>query len=280
MSELDNVKKELFKNKEISEFCLKNKITDDQLLNSFPDLFLHKDNSEICKKCLGKKPCESKVENMQTVLTYDNSKIKVHYKDCPYIKKVSSGKLTFLNFNDNIGEEEVIISNERILILNDLQRFYNEYKKGKKVKGTYIYGNYGSGKTFLLINFAKKLVSEGLEVVFAYYPDLVRQIKSSIGNNIEEIIVNLKNVEILMLDDVGAENNTPFVRDDILGPILQYRMDNHLPVFMTSNHSIEFLGKHFMETYNETDKMKSERIIERILCIMNPVELTDKNYRK
>ena len=41
----------------------------------------------------------------------------------------------------------------------------------------------------------------------------------------------IKQAEVLILDDIGAEQSTPWVRDEILQVILQYRMQEDLPTF-------------------------------------------------
>ena len=38
-------------------------------------------------------------------------------------------------------------------------------------------------------------------------------------------------VPVLILDDIGSEMNTQWVRDEVLGPILQFRMLEELPTF-------------------------------------------------
>ena len=80
-------------------------------------------------------------------------------------------------------------------------------------------------------------------------------------------------------DDFGAESCSAFVRDEILGPILQERMNNHLPTFMTSNLDDDNLIDHLSETSKSTDVLRSTRIRARMQALMNFVELTGKNYR-
>ena len=82
-----------------------------------------------------------------------------------------------------------------------------------------------------------------------------------------------------MLDDVGAESNSAFIRDEVLGPILQYRLHENLPVCMTSNFSILELQNHFSATRDQIDLIKSARICERLRYLMSEVKLSDKNYR-
>ncbi|MDI5788502.1 hypothetical protein PO124_09190 [Bacillus licheniformis] len=41
----------------------------------------------------------------------------------------------------------------------------------------------------------------------------------------------VKSTPILMLDDIGAESMSSWVRDEVLGAILQHRMSQQLPTF-------------------------------------------------
>ena len=66
--------------------------------------------------------------------------------------------------------------------------------------------------------------------MLVYFPEFLREIKSSIqDNSIGEKIDAVKRVQVLMLDDIGAEAMSSFVRDDVLGAILQFRMLENLP---------------------------------------------------
>jgi primosomal protein DnaI len=127
---------------------------------------------------------------------------------------------------------------------------------------------------------AKELTKKQVKVIIVYYPDLVRTIKSYITtSNFEPLINRLKYIDVLMLDDVGAENNSGFIRDEVLGPILQFRRDANLPVCMSSNYDFDLLQKHFSETKEEINQTKSGRIIERIKSLMTPIKLDEKNHR-
>lgn len=69
-------------------------------------------------------------------------------------------------------------------------------------------------------------------------------------------------------------------RDEILGTILQYRMDSKLPTFFTSNLNKEELESHLANTKNGVDIVKSKRIIERINQLTEDMELISENRRK
>ena len=84
------------------------------------------------------------------------------------------------------------------------------------------------------------------------------------------------NVEILLLDDIGAEYLTEWSRDEILEPILNYRMENNLATFFTSNYSIDELEKHFSLGGNS---LRSRRILDRIKTLAKEVDLISESRR-
>ena len=82
-----------------------------------------------------------------------------------------------------------------------------------------------------------------------------------------------------MLDDIGAEEITPWVRDEVLGPLLHYRMVHKLPTFFSSNFNFEELEFHLSKTRQGAEITKASRIMERIKTITEDYELEGKNYR-
>lgn len=83
-----------------------------------------------------------------------------------------------------------------------------------------------------------------------------------------------------MLDDFGAETMSNWVRDEVLGAILQYRMAEQLPTFFTSNLGFNELTQHLALTQRgERDVVKAARIMERIKVIADPIVLDGDNRR-
>ena len=117
--------------------------------------------------------------------------------------------------------------------------------------------------------------------MIVYVPELFRELKSSIGDStLNEKLEAIKKEPILMLDDIGAESMSSWVRDEILGPILQFRMLDNLPTFFTSNYDFQGLEHHL--TYSqrgEEEKLKARRVMERIKYLAEPVRVTGKNRR-
>ena len=159
--------------------------------------------------------------------------------------------------------------------------FIHHYKKDRYYPGLYIYGKYSTGKSYLLSAIAQELAQKNVGVLFIYTPDLVRSIKQGMNEgNLEERINQLKQADVLMMDDIGGENMSSWFRDEVLVPVLQYRLSAKLPVFMTSNFEYVQLVEALAVTKDEMNRVKAARLIQRIKDLMTYVKLTQEHYHE
>lgn len=171
------------------------------------------------------------------------------------------------------------MNQERNALLTQAKTYVSAFQKGKFIKGLYIYGKYRTGKTYLLSAIANELIKKDVSIVFAYFPDLVRSIKQSLTDQtLEKKIKQLKSCDLLILDDLGAEHMTAWFRDEIFGPILQYRLSLGLSICISSNHKLADLHRLFTDTKDDIDKVKSMRIITRIIELTKEVKLNEERY--
>ena len=118
-----------------------------------------------------------------------------------------------------------------------------------------------------------------------YWPEYLRSLKASYGSSssdeFKEKYNEVKYAKLLLIDDLGAEGVTSWSRDEILGTILQYRMQEGLPTFITSNLNLKELEDHLsITTSNKSERVKAVRIIERIKQLTCDMEMISKNNRK
>lgn len=152
-------------------------------------------------------------------------------------------------------------------------------KKEPIKKGLFISGINGVGKTHMLAALAYEFYRQETKVVILFYPEFVRHAKS-MNDKSAKIIKYLQKVPVLMIDDIGAEMQTSTIRDEILLPILNSRMNNHLLTFFSSNFNLKDLEHHFkISQYGETEPMKAKRIIDRITTLTDYVEMLGENRR-
>lgn len=131
---------------------------------------------------------------------------------------------------------------------------------------------------------AKELAEKGYEVIMVHYPQFTQEMKNSIRDNTtQEKIERFKRIPILILDDIGAEKNSSWLRDEVLGVILQHRMQEELTTFFTSNMDMNQLGNdHFAYSDNGQveEKLKSARLMERIRFLAEEIAVNGENYRQ
>lgn len=242
------------------------------------------------KKCNGCK-CLETCKNAKVgyrLTPYANSKsISFSVDACPYEQeriKNSSYQKNITMFDTPKGLREATFRNiyiddkNRVEIIKYLKEFMDNYPD-KFMKGLYLYGAFGTGKTYLIAALLNEYGKRGTKSVIIYYPEFLRSLKESFGADYKEKFSLVMHAPLLLVDDIGAENLTPWSRDEILGPILQYRMDEKLPTFFTSNLSLEDLEVHLALSTNGVEKIKARRIVERIKELSTGVKLTSKNRR-
>lgn len=243
-----------------------------------------------CSNCKGLEFCKNGIKGYRKVAVNNNGNLDYFYEACKYENKYLKdnnykSKLNLFDVPKALKDAKMknIYTDDkaRVEVIKYLDNFYNNYGK-EKVKGLYLHGNFGSGKTYLISALFNELAKKGIESCTICFPEFLRTLKASF-NNIEGTYSDryniVKKAPLLLIDDIGAENVTLWGRDEILGPILQYRMDEELPTFFTSNLTIDELETHLSVTANSVDKVKSRRIIERIKFLTKDIEIIGKNRR-
>lgn len=153
--------------------------------------------------------------------------------------------------------------------------------QGLQPKGLFLQGDFGTGKTFLASYMLYELAKSGLTGVIVYMPDFVEDLKSMFGepHQLKDTIELLKETDLLVFDDIGAEHLNAWTRDHVLGTILNYRM-NRKPTFYTSNHDLDGLQRHLSYTAREgADEYRGQRLMDRIRPFVDVIEVAGRNQR-
>lgn len=283
--EFNELFKEVLNDETIVDLIAENNLTTKDLLDNDSLLVSYLINKEKCLNCSGLNNCKQNKKGYLNELFYEEDTFKTLSTPCRYQeeeltlqKKAKNLKLVGIDYSLYTGE--LFTNSKRKDVLTKVKNILVDYNNNNFQKGIYLHGSYGCGKTFILAFLAKTLADNGANTIFAYYPDLVRKIKSLIGKDeFEETIEELKKTEVLILDDFGGEMPNSYIRDEVLLPILQERMTYKKPTFMSSNLNTEQLLEHLAEGKTGVDMMRASRVWERIKVLMEIVELKDENYR-
>lgn len=275
----DNLKDEDFAN-----LVKRLKITDKMGSNNNSLLMDSARELKNCRACKGLYECKNKVDGHFLYPKIDGEIMDLVYIPCKFKKE--NDKL--LSLKNTAGKELLnarfkdidVTDKRRVALIKWLKDFYDNYDNYKDMKGLYLHGAFGSGKTYLLYALLNELkINKKVDYIAVYYPDALKELKED-WNDYHEKITRYSNVPILLLDDIGAEQVSEWGRDEVLGTILQNRMNNHLTTFFTSNLTLQELEYHLSMTKSSLDKVKARRIMERIKQLTVDLELITDNKRK
>ena len=128
---------------------------------------------------------------------------------------------------------------------DSLERAYNHAHQfaGKLQGWLVLQGHYGCGKTHLAAAVANFVVDIGVPTLFLTVPDLLDTLRFSYNNpesSFEERFEDIRRCPLLIMDDFGTENATPWAQEKLF-QILNYRYINNLPLLITTNLSLNQL---------------------------------------
>lgn len=244
-----------------------------------------------CKKCKNIYECKNYYQGHVLYPNILNDNLVFDYIPCKYQKELEEKNkykenIYLFDLPKEIKEasmKNIELDNpERFAIIKWLKNFLDNYAINKEQKGLYLTGNFGSGKTYLISAVLNELAKKDHKVAIIYYPEFLRSLKESFGDRetYNDKFNLIKKVELLLIDDIGAETMTEWSRDEVLGNILQYRMQEGLATFFTSNLKIEDLEEHFSVSSKGIEKVKAKRIVERIKQLTTEMVMISESKRK
>ncbi len=122
-------------------------------------------------------------------------------------------------------------------------------------------GTYGCGKTHLAAAVGNMYLQSGSVVLFITTPDLLDHLRGAYGPSSEtgydETFERVRNAELLVLDDLGIENPSPWAQEKLF-QLLNYRYSRHLPTIITTNVDIDSLDPRIRS------RLLDENVIRRV----------------
>lgn len=183
-----------------------------------------------------------------------------YYRYCAGLKKRQFGYyLNNISIKPQKGQEEAFEA---------VTSFTENYLLDKKPDGLLLIGGVGSGKTFMVSSVVNNIVDQKYEknilwsktptddylrrmshdynwflnciddVCFISVTELFEKLKTSIASQetwfYDKMIQHLKTVQLLVLDDLGAEKSSEWTKS-VLFEIIDYRYNELLPILVTTN---------------------------------------------
>ena len=107
-----------------------------------------------------------------------------------------------------------------------------------------LFGTFGTGKTHLAAAVANTVLALPMPVYFGVVPDLLDYLRAAFAPNSESRYDDrfdmLKNVPLLVLDDIGTEKSSDWAKEKLY-QIINHRYNLRMPTIFTSNQDLDRL---------------------------------------
>lgn len=285
------LKQEILSNPSVKAFLQAHpEITDALIDKRLNKLYEYISQSHQCDKCSRFEQCVNMLQGYSPKLHYMQEDIHIMYEKCPrrlqYEARTEESDLVRSVYMPKAilqaNIKDVHIDEHRMTAIEKMMEFIKASADALPQKGLFLTGPFGVGKTYILGAIANRLKEHNISTMLVYMPEFVREMKQAIQDKtVNEKIEAFQSYDVIMLDDIGAENMSAWFRDEVLGTILQHRMMEQLPVFFTSNYSMDQLEEILARTTKgEVERVKAGRIMERIKEVSTEVYMSGDNRRR
>ena len=173
---------------------------------------------------------------------------------------------TFANFKPYVSPS-VARATEKV------ENYLKNWEKNREAgRGLYFCGDVGTGKTHLAVAVMNEVMQRkrvpSLFVTVPEFLDNLREAYMIPGRDLDEWMDAVKNADLLVLDDLGAEKPNPWVRERLF-VVVNHRYREALPTLFTSNIGPKDLASQL-----------GERTASRIIAMCEWISLEGEDYRE
>ena len=170
--------------------------------------------------------------------------------------------LTFENFKALGNPKAEFITPQEVSSLQEAQSASEEFSN--RLQGwLMLEGAYGCGKTHLAAAIANTCVQRGVPTLFITVPDLLDSLRFAYGSpetTFEARFEEIRNADLLVMDDFGTQNATAWAQEKLF-QIINYRYINKLPTVITTNLILDEIESRIRSRLQDSDFVQYIHII-------------------
>lgn len=137
--------------------------------------------------------------------------------------------------------------------------------------GLLLWGNTGTGKTFLAACIANALIDQGVSVMMTSFPRILAAVQGLRPEERAGYFDDLNSYRLLVIDDLGAERQSEYALE-IVYNVIDGRYKAQKPLIVTTNTPLIEMQK--------APNMDYQRIYDRVLAMCVPIKIDGESRRK
>jgi DNA replication protein DnaC len=164
------------------------------------------------------------------------------------------------------------------------EKFVEEYPMSQPF-GLLFMGPQGVGKTHLAVGIIKRLIKlKSVSCLFRTFPELLKEIQNSynaVSQTSElSLLFPVLETEVLVLDELGAQNPSSWVRDEV-SYVLNYRYNENKVTILTTNFKDEEERKDSKKGITDTlSERIGVRMRSRLYEMCKTIKMDGNDFRK
>ena len=152
------------------------------------------------------------------------------------------------------------------------KRYVQHWEKMQKNStGLLLWGDVGTGKSFIAGCIANALLDKGVPVIMTNFARLLNKLTDMYAGDRNAYIDSFKRYPLMIIDDLGVERNSEFAREQVFS-VIDSRYRSELPMIVTTNLTLEEL--------QHPEDLSRSRIYDRVLERCLPIRINDQNIRE
>ena len=240
------------------------------------DEYLNEDNLICCSKC--HTPRQKRINAMGKTMeprcmcvcqTADHEKREQERKHREFLDMVERNRSVGLpdpELRKHTFENDLGYNPKQIAMAKQYVQHWEEFLASST--GLLLWGNVGTGKSFIAGCIANALLDKGVPVIMTNFARLLNKLTDMYSGDRNAYIDSFTKYPLMIIDDLGVERNSEFTREQVFS-VIDSRYRSQLPMIVTTNLSLEEL--------KDTTDLSKARIYDRVIERCLPIRVNDQN---
>ena len=243
------------------------------------DEYLNEDSLICCSKC--HTPRQKRINAMgktmeprcmcacQTAEYEKREQERKHREFLDMVERNRSVGLPDPELRKHTFENDLGYNPKQIAIAKQYVQHWDEFLASST--GLLLWGNVGTGKSFIAGCIANALLDKGVPVIMTNFARLLNKLTDMYSGDRNAYIDSFRKYPLMIIDDLGMERNSEFAREQVFS-VIDSRYRSQLPMIVTTNLSLEEL--------KYTTDLSRTRIYGRVLERCLPIRVNEQNIRE